>query len=78
MLSRMATDVAPMKSTAPRAVQPSPLSSEPDRVLTMVNRFRPVVLTSPLWLAIITVIVSRLGGPGVRDVVHFLTFSPLR
>ena len=54
------------------------LSDESDRVTAMVNRFRPVVLTSPLWLAAIALIVSWLGGPGVKGVVQFLTSSPLR
>jgi hypothetical protein len=54
------------------------LSPGTDRVLLLADRFRSLILTSPLWLAAILFTLSRFGGPGFRNVIQFLTASPLR
>ena len=69
-----------MEVMAPsQPVNPPPETVETeDAMFAFVGRFRVLILTSPLWLAAITIALDRFGGEGIRNVVQFLTASPLR
>jgi len=47
-----------------------------DQLFVAVNHFRALILTSPLWLALFTVLLGHFGGQRIRDVVQFLTAPP--
>lgn len=68
--------MAPLNSnSAGASATGSPQSLQDGGAFSLSERFRPVVLTSPLWLAGIMIFLKAVGGPGVRAVVEFLTFS---
>lgn len=69
---QMASSMVPIKATPPE-----PLPRPEDHVFQFVNRFRPLILTSPLWLAALTLAVNYVGNESIRNVVRFLT-APLR
>jgi hypothetical protein len=41
------------------------------------STFRPLILTSPVWLAFV-LILARHIGPNWKAVIEFMTASPLR
>ncbi len=45
---------------------------------SLILRHRTVVLTSPLWVAGLLIVLQAVGGRELRNVVEFLTASPLR
>jgi hypothetical protein len=47
-------------------------------VNSLVRRFRILILTSPFWLAALSLVLARLMGNGVAEALQFLTASPLR
>ncbi len=44
----------------------------------VIERFRVVILTSPLWLAGVMLLLDKFGGPRFQTVVDSLTASPMK
>ena len=47
-------------------------------IFGMISRHRILLFSSPLWFAAILIILARYAGQNVRDVIQFMTASPLR
>jgi hypothetical protein len=47
-------------------------------IFRLISRHRILFFSSPLWVAAILVILARFAGQNVRDVIQFMTASPLR
>jgi hypothetical protein len=47
-------------------------------IFRMMSRHRILFFSSPLWVAAILIILARFAGQDVRDVIQFMTASPLR
>jgi hypothetical protein len=52
-------------------------TGEEQSILASLGQYKAVWYTSPVWLAVVLVFLSRVST-SVREVVEFVTASPLR
>ncbi len=80
MIADMAASMPQMPGRGERAMKPPATASEESEgpFFSLIRRYRVAVLTSPLWLAVIFIFLNVFGGLRVREVIHFLTGSPLK
>jgi len=67
-----------MARIEPDAKRPGPVVEKADHISLFATQHRSLILSSPLWLAAITIVLNYFGDGHIRSVVQFLTASPLR
>jgi hypothetical protein len=68
------SDISPMVTVMPQNVH---LLISESGLPGFVLRHRKLVLTSPLWVALILISLKTFGSPDIRQTIEFMTGSSL-